>query len=78
MTPPDHDERQRMTARIDELESRLAQQDQTTLELSDEVYRQQLEIARLATEVRRLVERVRILGEPQTSPDAADEVPPHY
>lgn len=78
MPPPTEDERPRLLARIDELESRLAQQDQATLELSDELYRQQRQIGRLETELRQLVERVRTLSEAEPTPDPADEVPPHY
>jgi SlyX protein len=64
---------------IDELETRLAQQEQSINELSDELYQQQKQIARLETEVRCLAERLKE-AEPQASPDtqAADEVPPHY
>lgn len=64
--------------RIDELEARLAQQDQSIIELSDEVYRQQRQIEALEIEVRHLAERLRetVTSEPDGNP--ADEVPPHY
>jgi uncharacterized coiled-coil protein SlyX len=66
-------------ARIDELEARLAQQDQSILELSDEIYRQQQRIAQLELSVRhlanRLTEAAIAPGEPANGP--ADEVPPH-
>lgn len=41
-------------ARIDELEVRFSHQDQTVHELSNEIYRQQQQIARLASALRRL------------------------
>ncbi len=78
MAPPNNDEQKRAAARIDELETRLAQQDQALLELSDELYRQQRQIARLETELRQLVDRMKTAttADPGSSP--ADEVPPHY
>ena len=41
-------------ARIDELEARLALQDQSVLELSDEVYRQQRRVSELEDRLRTL------------------------
>ena len=65
-------------ARIDELEMRLAHQDQALQELGDELYRQQRQVAQLETAVRQLAERlVPGEGEPATG-TPADEVPPHY
>jgi uncharacterized coiled-coil protein SlyX len=64
--------------RIDELESRLAQQDQSILELSDEIYRQQRDIAQLEAQVRSLTERLRSVAAAEPANDAADEIPPHY
>ena len=78
MAAPHDDEQKRATARIDELETRLAQQDQTVLELSDELYRQQRQIAWLETELRRLVDRVRTISAPEPESGPSDEVPPHY
>jgi uncharacterized coiled-coil protein SlyX len=65
-------------ARIDELESRLAQQDQSILELSDELYRQQQQIAQLEMQVRQLSARLTEATPPEPSGNPADEVPPHY
>ena len=65
-------------ARIDELEVRLAHQDQTVLELGNEVYRQQRQIAQLESMVRQLAAQ---LGSAESNPAAdraVDEVPPHY
>lgn len=65
--------------RIDELEARLAQQDHSIVELSDEVYQQQKQIGQLEIMVRHLVERLQQV-EPQGSQsnDSTDEIPPHY
>ncbi len=62
--------------RIDELEARLAEQDHSILELSDEVYRQQRQIAKLEAEVQRLAERLNT--PPQGAASNAAEIPPHY
>ncbi len=66
----------RSERRIDELEARLAEQDHSLLELSDEVYRQQRQIAKLESEVQRLVERLKT--PPQGAASSAPEIPPHY
>ena len=66
----------RSEQRIDELESRLAEQDRALLELSDEVYRQQKQIAKLEAEVQRLAERLKT--PPQGASSNAPEIPPHY
>ena len=78
MTPQNDDEQKRAAARIDELETRLAQQDQSLLELSDELYRQQRQIARLETELRQLVDRMKTVSTPEPGSSQTDEVPPHY
>ena len=65
-------------ARIDELEERLAHQDQTVHELGNEVYRQQRQITQLEAFVRQLAAR---LASAETGPAIdrpVDEVPPHY
>jgi uncharacterized coiled-coil protein SlyX len=64
-------------ARVDELEARLAQQDDSILALSDEIYRQQKRIVGLEVEVRELVERLKSLMA-QTVTDSQPETPPHY
>jgi len=78
MAPPNNDEQKRAASRIDELETRLAQQDQTLLELGDELYRQQRQIARLEAELRLLVDRMKTISSPDPASGAADDVPPHY
>jgi SlyX protein len=65
-------------ARIDELESRLAQQDQSILELSDELFRQQQQVAQLELQVRHLTARLTEAARPEPAGDPADDVPPHY
>jgi SlyX protein len=67
----------RAEKRIDELEARLAEQDQSMLELSDELYRQQRQIAKLEIEVQRLAERQKV-SEPQAAAADSTEIPPHY
>jgi SlyX protein len=64
--------------RIDELETRLAQQEQSLLELSDEMYRQQQQIARLELELRHLAERLKAIAIPEAGNEPQDETPPHY
>jgi len=65
-------------ARIDELEARLALQDQSILELSDEIYRQQRRVGELEDQLRVLAQRIEIAATPAATGDPADEVPPHY
>jgi len=65
-------------ARINELEARIAQQDHSILELSDEVYQQQQQIAHLEIKARHLAERLRLISPPESEGSSADEVPPHY
>jgi len=64
--------------RIEKLESRLAQQDHSVLELSDEVYRQQQQIAELEIKIRHLAERMRSNESTSSTSGAVDEIPPHY
>ena len=67
------------SARIDELEARLAQQDHSILELSDEIYRQQREIAQLELKLREIGNRVKALADSTgTAQGTQDERPPHY
>ena len=63
--------------RFEDLEVRLAYQEQTLNELNAVVTRQQATIDRLEQRCDALLERLRSLGE---GPDAAasDEKPPHY
>jgi SlyX protein len=65
-------------ARIDELEARLALQDQSILELSDEVYRQQRQMGELENRLQTMAQRLEALAAPAQARNPADEVPPHY
>jgi uncharacterized coiled-coil protein SlyX len=78
MTTSDDRKSPTADARIDELEARLAQQEQSVLELSDELYRQQLEIAQLTEELRALRGRFETLAAREPGGNPADELPPHY
>ena len=65
-------------ARIEELEMRLAHQDQALEELGNEVYRQQEQITKLETAVRQLATRLAESEASQPSGNASEEIPPHY
>lgn len=65
-------------ARIDELEVRLAHQDQAVHELGNEVYRQQRQIAELESIVRQLVARLAPAEAGTSAEGQVDETPPHY
>ncbi|MGI9343581.1 MAG: SlyX family protein [Gammaproteobacteria bacterium] len=64
--------------RLVDVETRVAHQEQAILELSEELYRQQQQLAQLEARWRGLVERVDSLAGGSAPGDAADEVPPHY
>ena len=64
--------------RIDELETRVAQQDQSMIDLSDEVYKQQQQISALEIKVRHLAERLQLIATLEPANDSTDEIPPHY
>ena len=63
--------------RFEDLEVRIAYQDQMLNELNDVVTRQQATIMRLEDRVELLLERVRALGEGDAAA-RGDEKPPHY
>ena len=63
--------------RIDELEARLALQDDSVRALSDEIFLQQKRIAQLEGHVRELLERLRSLMA-RSETDSGAEKPPHY
>ena len=65
-------------ARIEQLEVRVAHQDQTLHELSEEVYRQQRQIQALEAIVKHLSARVAAAEAGQPGDQPSDEVPPHY
>jgi uncharacterized coiled-coil protein SlyX len=72
------DREARFEARLVELESRFAQQDQALLELSDELYRQQRQIAGLLARLEQATSRLDALATRVSDPDPGYEVPPHY
>lgn len=65
-------------ARFGELEARAAEQEKSILELSDELYRQQRQIAELKTQLQHVVERTNANAAAPPLPDPEDETPPHY
>lgn len=64
--------------RLNELEARVAHQDQSILELSDEIYRQQKQIALLEEQARHLMERLQSVTTAAPTGDPSNEIPPHY
>lgn len=74
MTQPDQDQ----DARIEELQSRLALADNSILELSNEVYRQQKQLAQLESRLSRLTDHLKQLDTARPAENAADDIPPHY
>ena len=69
-----------LLARLEELESQAAFQEELQTQLSDVVSRQDRELAELRAQVLELAGRLREIGEalPGDSTTPADEVPPHY
>ena len=64
--------------RLIDLETKVAHQDRSLLELSEELYQQQQQITLLEERCRKLVEQLEsvVAASPSANPD--DEVPPHY
>lgn len=66
-------------ARLVELETRLAYQDDTVLALNRVVSEQQKQLDQLENTVKRVVERLRqIVTSDETADPTANEKPPHY
>lgn len=66
-------------ARLIELETRLAYQDDTLRVLNDVIVRQQKQIERLETLYRQLSDRLERVAQPDGRVNTpAEEVPPHY
>jgi SlyX protein len=64
--------------RFEDLEIRLAYQDQMLTELNDVVTNQQARIMQLEQRVEVLLERLQSLGDNAAEPSTTDERPPHY
>lgn len=64
--------------RIIEIETRLAYQEQTILELNEVITDQQAQLTRLAQIADELKARFRALGSGDGGSDSPDERPPHY
>ena len=73
MTEPDSE----LSARIDELESRLAFQDDLIESLNETVTRQDLDLARLTLRLQDLAARINDIGNAAAS-SSDSEIPPHY
>jgi len=65
-------------SRLEELETRNAYQEATIQDLSTQIYEQQVQIDRLESRLRSLVERVKGLATGDTAPLPENERPPHY
>ena len=65
-----------LSARINELETRLAFQDDTVHSLSDMVARQDQQMRQLQRQVELLMQRLR--DQQQSYTEAVDQPPPHY
>lgn len=65
-----------MEERIIQLETLTTLQDQTIQSLSDEVYRQQIDMARLRNQLEKLEKKLLELGEAEQI--GGNERPPHY
>lgn len=78
MSPTNADTPSGLAARVVELETRVAFQDQAMQELNEAVTRQQREIDRLARELDALRERLRALAPSPVVPPDEETPPPHY
>lgn len=68
-----------LEARVAELETQLAFQDELHQRLDDTVARQDREILELKQRLKVMAERLRDMGDSTTGSDVpVDEVPPHY
>ena len=67
-----------MSADIERLELKIAYLERANNELSDVVYRQQLELDQLRARVASLVDRVEAIKDSPTQYTPEQEKPPHY
>jgi uncharacterized coiled-coil protein SlyX len=63
---------------IERIETKIAFLENSNTELSDVVYRQQLEIAALRVRLDALAQRIDAAQTPETSRTPEEERPPHY
>jgi SlyX protein len=64
--------------RLIDLEAKLAHQDQSIHELSEEIYQQQKRLDQLGATCEYLLEQFRLLSASAGAEDHGDEPPPHY
>ena len=69
---------QSLTTRIDELEIRLAHQDQTIEDLSETIARQWKEMEALSRQLAKFGDRLHIVEENAGEPAPTEPPPPHY
>lgn len=67
-----------MDAPLEQIETKIAYLERTTIELSDVIFRQQREIQALQAHVEALRERLDAGQTPETPRSLEQEVPPHY
>ena len=67
-----------MNQKIEDMESRIAHQEDSLQKMSREMFEQQKQIERLEIVCEALVGRVRVLSDAGEAPSEADEKPPHY
>jgi SlyX protein len=65
-------------ARLEELESRLAFQDDLIESLNEVIARQDRDLALLARQVRHLAAKIEDIGEAAAAVSTEAEIPPHY
>lgn len=64
--------------RLTNLEAKIAHQEQSILELSEEIYRQQKQLARLEQTCQTLLDQARAISESRGPANPGPEQPPHY
>ncbi|MSM39337.1 MAG: SlyX protein [Geobacter sp.] len=67
-----------MEERLTDLEIRYTHQERTIQELSDAMFRQELKLEQLQTEVRQLREQLMIVSPSMVRSPEDEEPPPHY
>jgi len=67
-----------MEERLATIEAKIAYQDQSIRDLSEEIYRQQQQLQQLERTCKYLVEELQTQTDAESSAVTADEKPPHY